>query len=352
MKFSIIVPVYNAEAYLPACVESVLQQRCPDFEMILVDDGSDAPTAALCDALAKDSPQIRVLHQQNAGQLISRLNGVAAAEGEYCLFLDADDLLAGDCLQTLADAIKRYRAPDMIVYSFFYEEPDGERRQADKLFASERIFRKEEKTELYALFFKGSGLNNVWTKAVKRSVFSGAHPDYGPFTALRCAEDRLQSMVMVSGADTVVYLPQPLYIYRRFPGSVTRMYTPEALDRFNSCVLYPFEKACIVRWGLPEKETLLQLQAAYPAQAVYLLDRFYKNMPDAGDRRRLLGCDWRTLVPADCIAAYKTNPYLNDTQKALFSMMLDNDVQGLTKHFKKKKRVDTLRTLKKKVLPR
>ena len=96
-----IVPVYNAEAYLQRCVASVLAQDEPRFELILVDDGSTDGSGALCDKYAAGDPRVRVTHRENGGQSAARNTGLETAAGEYLCFLDADDYLEQDCLSYL-----------------------------------------------------------------------------------------------------------------------------------------------------------------------------------------------------------------------------------------------------------
>ena len=102
MLFSVIVPVFRAEAFLSVCVESVLRQGFHDFEMILVDDGSPDTCPELCDAYAARDERVRVIHQQNRGLSEARNAGIRAARGEYLLFLDADDFLSEDALAQLS----------------------------------------------------------------------------------------------------------------------------------------------------------------------------------------------------------------------------------------------------------
>ena len=350
MKFSIVVPVFNAEKYLSGCVSCVAAQTEPGFELILVDDGSDAPCAAACDALQKTDGRVRVLHTDNQGPLAARLRGIAEAKGDYVLFLDADDAMEPTCLQTLDDAIRRYASPDMLIFSFRYEDPDGAVTPAALLFGEERVFEEKGKRELCGLFFTGTLLNNVWTKAVKREVFSRRTPDLAPFAFLRCAEDRLLSMAWVANAADIVFLPERLYRYRRFPGSATRVFSPDAVERFNTAALYPTELGFIRRWALPQ-ETVLRLQASYVGQAVYVLDRFYRNIGEKDGRDRLIAYPWKTFVPAQCLQNYQTNPFLSDAQKRLFSMMLINDGRGIRKYFRHKQTVKRLKELKKKLIP-
>ena len=92
MLLSILVPVYNSEKYLKECFDSVLNQRESDYELILVDDGSTDAGGAICDTYQARYPErVRVIHQQNQGLILARRAGIAAAQGDYCMFLDADD---------------------------------------------------------------------------------------------------------------------------------------------------------------------------------------------------------------------------------------------------------------------
>ena len=90
---SIIVPVYNVEAYLSRCLESIAAQTFRDFECILVDDGSTDSSPALCDEWAQRDPRFRVLHQKNGGISAARNSGMDAAQGQYLVFSDDDDTL-------------------------------------------------------------------------------------------------------------------------------------------------------------------------------------------------------------------------------------------------------------------
>ena len=98
---SIIVPVYNAEKFLPTCVESLLGQTYEVLEVILVNDGSKDSSAALCDAYAARDSRVRVIHQENQGVSAARNAGLDRAEGKYVAFVDADDYVEPDYLERL-----------------------------------------------------------------------------------------------------------------------------------------------------------------------------------------------------------------------------------------------------------
>ncbi len=106
MFFSVIVPVYKVESYLPGCIESVLNQTFSDFELILVDDGSPDRCPGICDAYKENDSRIKVIHKQNGGLASARKAGIKIAEGDYVFNLDSDDLIENDTLEYAHSVIK------------------------------------------------------------------------------------------------------------------------------------------------------------------------------------------------------------------------------------------------------
>jgi glycosyltransferase involved in cell wall biosynthesis len=100
---SVIIPCYNGAAFLRETVDSALRQTIPPLDVIVVDDGSTDDSAAIAESYG---PLVRVIRQRNQGESVARNVGIAAARGDYLMFLDADDLLAPDALQKLAIAIR------------------------------------------------------------------------------------------------------------------------------------------------------------------------------------------------------------------------------------------------------
>lgn len=128
MKLSIIVPVYNVAAYLRKCVDSLLAQDISDYEIILVDDGSTDDSGAIADEIVREAmgnglwaideetnsqspianrPTLRVIHQENAGLSAARNTGIAAATGDYIMFVDSDDYLQPNVLGVLIEQVER-----------------------------------------------------------------------------------------------------------------------------------------------------------------------------------------------------------------------------------------------------
>ena len=107
---SVIVPVYNVEAYLDKCVQSIVGQTYTNLEIILVDDGSPDNGGAMCDAWAEKDPRIQVIHKENGGQADARNVGIAAASGEYIGFVDSDDVIAPVMYEYMMTLIREHTA--------------------------------------------------------------------------------------------------------------------------------------------------------------------------------------------------------------------------------------------------
>ena len=104
---SIIVPVYNTEKLLPQCINSIISQSYTDFELILVDDGSQDNCPQICDDYAIRDKRIIVIHQKNSGNNAARLNGLRYASKEYVMFVDSDDTLMKNSVEILLSHIRK-----------------------------------------------------------------------------------------------------------------------------------------------------------------------------------------------------------------------------------------------------
>ena len=100
-RVSVIVPVYNVEVYLPECVESILNQSMRNLELILIDDGSPDSCGRICDEYSAKDSRVRVIHQENHGVSFARNAGLSIASGDYIGFVDPDDYVAPDMLETM-----------------------------------------------------------------------------------------------------------------------------------------------------------------------------------------------------------------------------------------------------------
>lgn len=129
MKFSIIVPVYNVQTYLSQTIESVLRQTYKDFELILVNDGSTDSSLSICNKYQQKDSRVIVVDKQNQGVASARNSGLDVAQGEYVMFLDADDEMTCDCLSCLNSVILNGN-PQAILGNFitWYDKTFGTRK--------------------------------------------------------------------------------------------------------------------------------------------------------------------------------------------------------------------------------
>ena len=118
---SFIVPVYNVQEYIPACIESILHQTYDNFEVILVNDGSTDNSLQICSAYRKQDERIRVVDLEHGGVTRARKQAALMAKGEYILCVDADDWIENDTLSKLYGL-----HPKADIYTYcYYEEGDG-----------------------------------------------------------------------------------------------------------------------------------------------------------------------------------------------------------------------------------
>ena len=218
ISFSVLVPVYNAEQFLSECIESALGQTYSNFEVILVDDGSTDASGAICDRYAQDHTNLVVYHTPNGGQIRARELAMAHAKGDFFVFLDADDRLYSNALETIAAAIEKYQC-DCVIYGFTKlingeKAPGAIEEQEEVLYGKRDIYRK---------CLKGVAYNAIWRKAAKASVYKN-----GTLNAdchnIKLGEDLLQSLAILKNSNGIAFIKDALYEYRDNPNSITYTY--------------------------------------------------------------------------------------------------------------------------------
>ncbi len=233
MLISIIVPVYNVKEYLEKCVESVIDPDFNDYEIILVDDGStDGASGELCDKLAAKYPKlIRVIHQENKGLGGARNTGIREAKGEYLFFPDSDDSVVPGTVSLLAAKIKDTNA-DIIAFNIMTDDGNGNRTPVvSNYIESDKPFKLSEKPE-YLL-----SLPNAWGRVWRKSLFTDNNIEYPNKVWY---EDIRTSTKLFAKAESIVTIPDRLYIYLQRQGSIMRSSNlernREIIDAFEDIV--------------------------------------------------------------------------------------------------------------------
>ena len=209
---SIIIPIYNVETWLPRSVEAILANDTQNCEVIFVDDGSSDGSPALCNSYAAAHPDlIRVIHQKNAGPGAARNAGIAAAKGEWFLFVDSDDRLAPKALTRLREVLAAEDA-DVISFQFYKESVDGESWEewSGPMQSLDRFALKEQPAFLLTQ-------PSCWLRLWNRSVFEKNHI---AFPNVVWYEDIRTVTKLLAKAKRIVNLPDHLYYYLDRPGSI------------------------------------------------------------------------------------------------------------------------------------
>ena len=209
-KFSLIVPVYRIEEYLPKCIDSVLAQTCQDFELLLIDDGSPDGCGAICDDYAARHPdRIRAVHQANGGAGAARNHGIRLSRGEYLLFVDGDDSLSPDFLAALAEVIGKTPA-DLVLFGALVERDGRQVGRLDEAVPAERLLTVRDEPALYF------GVMAPWNRAYRRTLFTENDIE---FATKVWYEDIRVVTKLLAVAQTAYRLPGAYYHYLQREGS-------------------------------------------------------------------------------------------------------------------------------------
>ena len=213
MIFSVVIPVYNVKDYLPKCIDSVLAQDFEDYEVILIDDGStDGESGAICDRYAAAHPErIRAIHKPNGGAGDARNVALPLAQGDYVLFLDSDDTYTPDAFAVLRAALDETQA-DVCYFGLRMTGDNDGAVFTDDLPLHTPLTLQETPA---LLLNRPSACIAAW----RRTLFT----DTGiRFRARGWGEDLCMTRKMLTAAQSVVILPDVLYLYRQHEGSVTK----------------------------------------------------------------------------------------------------------------------------------
>lgn len=221
---SVIIPVYKCEEYLENCVNSIHGQTFSDFEIILVDDGSPDNSGKICDDLAEKYDNITVLHQENQGQAAARNNGVKIARGEWLHFVDCDDSLHPQMLESLYNAVSEDNVK-LAMCSAVQDE-----RLTDDFNCLKNVkFKTSQMTEdnIFNLCKNEKYYYwVVWGKLIHKSIY-----EKFPLTEGRIYEDNAIVCKWLHEAKKVALTNAPLYFYYiNTSGTTKKAFTEKQLD--------------------------------------------------------------------------------------------------------------------------
>lgn len=232
---SVIVPIYNVEAYLRQCVDSIINQSYGQLEIILVDDGSTDSSRSICDEYARKDSRVRPLHKNNGGLTSARKAGIEASTGEYVMIVDGDDWIDNTTIECMVEEVKNHPSFGLVFFPYTKEYANHSVKRS--FFSEDRIFDNIDmvKENVYRRLF---GLTNVEIshpesldyfatcvgKLYRREYVLQAKfvdtKDVGSY------EDGIFNIYALKNCDRAIYKNTPFYHYRRTEGSLSQSYRP------------------------------------------------------------------------------------------------------------------------------
>jgi len=235
--FSIIIPVYNAENYLLSCLKSILVQKNADYEVILIDDGSTDNSGYICDSFTSHR-NVHILHQQNAGLSSTRNKGITIAQGDYILFVDADDMIDSDTLLSDLETNIRATNADVIAFGFKKTAEDGAVLRLHEFSCNTG----ELKYNFTDFFTRGLFTFSAWGKAIRRELFKRHNLAFVPRVT---SEDMDWCVRLALAARIFSAVPGSQYVYVQHTQSLSRTRSEQRLlDVENNIITSQKHIAC------------------------------------------------------------------------------------------------------------
>lgn len=215
---SIIVPLFNSGLYINDCVKSILSQDYPNWELILIDDGSTDNSGSICRNFTVKDHRIKYVRCENNGPSHARNLGLDMIHGEYVMFVDSDDQLLPEAISVLLKTQKKYNAD-------YVEGNIRESSIRNKISPSESKIIIYSKTEaLDNLLYQKKLLSSPWAKLYKRSLFKEIR-----FREGIIYEDLQLIYRIIYNSKIIVYIDYPVYFYRKHSGSLINTWNKERL---------------------------------------------------------------------------------------------------------------------------
>ncbi|SDB66473.1 glycosyltransferase family 2 protein [Butyrivibrio sp. INlla16] len=229
--FSLILPIYNVEAYLQRCVDSIISQNFDDYEIILVDDGSTDSCPALCDEICTTDERIRVIHKKNGGLSSARNAGIEVANGEYVFYIDSDDWIEPNALLTLHNTLENGSC-DILKFNFKYM-PSGKEEKSSIMPG------KYDANDIHKWIVKESLVNtgevicSAWSHVYRLEFLKTEDIVFVSEREIG-SEDYLYNLETYLKAKSMVVIPDIIYNYDFREGSLTQKYRDKLYEQYKN----------------------------------------------------------------------------------------------------------------------
>lgn len=203
-KFSIIIPVYNAEKYLPNCMESLLKQSYQEFEVLLINDGSTDQSGVICDKYGMSDKRVKVFHTPNQGAGQARNVGLDSVTGEYVLFVDSDDWLEIESLSIYVKSIESYDWLIGCSHNCYFKGDSMESMKIDYYYPASRYDSRQDICEMYVDIAVNGVSHAPHNKVYKRDIIEKYklrfpnRPKYEDLAFNNAYVDKINSLVIIN----------------------------------------------------------------------------------------------------------------------------------------------------------
>lgn len=234
VEISVVLPVYNVIDYLDECIKSVLKQTFIDFELIIVDDGSNDGSQIKCDEYGALDGRIIVLHQKNGGLSAARNSGIKSAKGKYVTFIDSDDFVSEYYLELLHAALTESGADiSMCDYKEVTQlatmddlKLSNIKKDSVLLYSGKEIIKEVYSNNYHGIEFVS------WAKMYRLDLFKDNNILF-PIGKLH--EDAFTTYKLFYSSVNVAYIDNSLYFYRIRSGSImTSKFSEKRLDMIEA----------------------------------------------------------------------------------------------------------------------
>lgn len=244
-KVSVIVPVYNVEQYLSQCLVSIINQSYQNIEIILINDGSPDNSPVIINQFAEKDSRFKVINKKNGGISAARNSGIQVATGDYIVFVDSDDWIATDYIQTLVFQMEKDVDLVLCSYSREFKNSSIPRKiNLNGLYCSKDIKRRliglinEELSDPS----QSDSIVTVWAKLYKTRIIKDNHLFFINTKEIGTAEDLLFNLNYLSVLEedrSVFCIDKSIYFYRKnLDSSFTNLYKSDLFEKWQNLFLY------------------------------------------------------------------------------------------------------------------
>lgn len=279
---SIIIPIYNAEESIKACLESIFAQDYQRFEVIAIDDGSTDGTPAVLDNCKQADGRVKVIRQMNAGVSAARNRGIDASSGDYVTFVDCDDTLLPNHISNLVNSISDV---DLAITSYLRCE---DRRMTSVTTHAVNTSIPLDKTLLTTLFRSGL-LSPVWNKLFKKSILDGQSIRFDIRHGLGEDASFVFQYLLHSNKNICISGTASYKYAQSSGGTLSTKFVPN----FQACIIEEFENFILLYRSLPPlNNEISPVLRDYLAALIVSMDNLYIH------KAEMSGTDYRRLIKA------------------------------------------------------